>query len=179
MVFEWYHGLLATVAVLASAAGLKTPRATFWVFCLTASFVASVAYYYAPKPMWPGMWWPLHSGIAALCDAMIVVLIFFFGKEKWETLGLRGIMLVSVSVNMMQTSAYTLGYPPPVPHALYSSILEVINFLALILLGGIGLLDRYNATPRHRFSVFAGPYLGRIGNFAHQKTWKIPPLTKW
>lgn len=179
MVLQWYHIALAVAAVIAAALSIGTPRATFWIFSLTASFIASVAYFYAPKPWWPGMWWPLHSGVAALCDAAIVTLIYFFGREKWETFGLRGLMLISVSVNMVQTSAYTLGYPPPITHATYATILEVINFLALVLIGGIGLLDRYNASSRHSFLDFARPYLGWAGQLAHQKGWQNPPLSKW
>ncbi len=174
---QWYHFTLAAAAIAAAAFAWKTPRAAFWVLCLTVSFIVSVAYLYLPKPYVPNMWWPPHAGIATLCDAAVVAAVFRWGREKWETVGLRTIIMASVTVNLIQTSAYTLGFPPMLPADAHAIILEFINYLALLLIGGVGLVDRING--RAAFSRRTRADLATLGNFIHAKGWKSPPLAKW
>jgi hypothetical protein len=171
-----YHVLLLIAVGLAGYAARKTPRAWLWIAALAISFVVSVAYLYQAKPGWPGVWWPPHAGIATLCDAAIVVLIFRFGVDRWERVGLRTIMMVSVTINLVQTSAYTLGFPPMMPADTYAILLEVINYLALAMIGGVGILDRKNA--RDRISHRPHRFMASVGEFAHAQS-AAPPLAKW
>ncbi len=173
---SWYHLALLVAAGVAWFAARKTPRAGLWVVTLASSFVISVSYLYMYKPGWPFVWWPPHAGIATLCDAGVVALIFRFGMERWEAVGLRTIMMASVTVNLVQTSAYTLGFPPMMEAKTYAILLEAINYLALALIGGVGILDRKNA--RDRISHRPRRFMASVGQFAHSQGIS-PPLAKW
>lgn len=156
---EWYHYGMAAVAILAALAARKTPRAVIWVVSLAASFIVSVGYlrgyqaleannllaFYTddPSQIVPLMrdWLP-PSIVAAACDAVVCVLIYFFGRERWETHWLYGISLAMMGTNMLYASGLIIGFPPIPDRGTLGIILEIMNLAALALIGGTGILDR-------------------------------------
>lgn len=156
---EWYHFVMAGVAILAALAARKTPRAVIWVVSLAASFIVSVGYlrgyqaleannllaFYTddPSQIVPLMrdWLP-PSIVAAACDAVVCVLIYFFGRERWETHWLYGISLAMMGTNMLYASGLIIGFPPIPDRGTLGIILEIMNLAALALIGGTGILDR-------------------------------------
>lgn len=175
MPWFWYYIPLAIAAVLTAWVAWRTPRGVFWVACLAASFIVSVAYLHAPKP-W-GVWLPPQPGIAMLCDAAVVVAIYAYGREKWETVGLRWLLMLSVTLNFVQTAAHIVGFPPIIEQDTYGILLEGINYLALAVIMVTGILDRANG--RTWVPRFARGPVGLLGRLAHQKGWDHPPLSRW
>lgn len=158
-----YHVALAIAALVVLWLSRKTPRAWLWVLSLAASFVVSVSYlrYYenieianVSAALMPGAFegyfpyvnlftnWLPPSLIAGGCDALVCVAIMMFGQEQWERPWLFRLMLTSVAVNLVYSSGLILGYPPVPDQNTLGIILEIINYLALLLIGGTGLVDR-------------------------------------
>lgn len=154
---EWYHYVMAAVAVLAAVVARKTPRAVLWVAALAASFIVSVGYLrgyevieannllarYADAPYVP-LWrdWLPPSIIAAACDAVVCILIYRLGQERWERPWLYTITLGMMATNMLYASGLILGFPPVPDRGTLGIILEAMNLAALLLIGGTGILDR-------------------------------------
>lgn len=154
----WYHWSLAIAAlgtaIFAVRLGLR--RSVLWIAAMAADYILSVGYLYMPKPYIVGGWWPPSSGIAALCDASMCILIYIFGRYRWETAGLYTLMLLSVATNCLYTSGQIIGFPPIPPQDTYGIILEVINYLALLLIFGTAILSRIGAEHGARSDIFGG-----------------------
>lgn len=146
-----YHHWLAGAAIIAALISWRLPRSLLWIASLTASFVVSVTYLNMPKPAEPGLWWPPASGVAAVCDMAVCMVIYAFAKRLWEARLLYSLVLISVAVNLLYTTGILLGWPPVPPHEAYAIILEVINYAALALIFVTGLLSWIGANG-HPFS---------------------------
>jgi hypothetical protein len=113
-----YLAVAAAVIVLS----VRNWRGVMWVAALTASYFVS------------GLWW--RSGAAGgemvtfLCDAAVFLLIYLVGRKWWEV-GLLGIQLL-----MVITSALYMATGHIVGHEIYSITLELLNAIALLLIGG-------------------------------------------
>jgi hypothetical protein len=154
---EWYHYVMAGAAIAAAVIARKTPRAWLWVAALAAAFIISVGYLrgyqaielsnlsaaYTDGEMVPLLrdWLP-PSIVAAACDALVCVMIYFLGKERWETLWLYGICLAMMGTNLLYASGLIIGFPPIPDRGTLGAILEAMNLAALVLIGGTGILDR-------------------------------------
>jgi hypothetical protein len=154
-----YHVALLVVAVIVAAISYKTPRAILWICVLAGSFVLSVSYLNGYQAIEVGNvlgayvgesedfvplereWLP-PSLIAAASDAVAAAIIFAFGRERWETLWLYWMVLGMMAVNLIYSSGVILGFPPVPDQDTLGAILEAINYAALLLIGGTGILDR-------------------------------------
>lgn len=143
-----YHLSLLLTAIVVGVVSYKVPRALFYIGLLAGSFIVSVAYlYWAPKGyIGTGLdtWMPPASLVAGVCDMLVCLGIWVVAKRRWEMV-LYALMLVSVSTNGLYASGELLGYPPIPSRDIYALILEVINYLALALIGGVGILNRIEA----------------------------------
>jgi len=173
-----YHLALLIAAVVAGWFARKQPRAWLWIGALALSFIVSVAYLYMPKHYYPGMWWPPASLVAAMCDIAVVIAIRELGREKWETRLLFGLMMISVSVNLLYATGTILGFPPIPPHEVYAIILEAINYAALLLIAGTGLLERMGASNGHHTTRGLMARFLAFGRFLHEKDRQCA-LSKW
>lgn len=126
---------LAIGAVIAVAVAWRVPRAAMWILAGAMSFIASTAWarYGMPYP-------PVFTG---LCDAAICLGIYFFGKSAWE-MRLWRLFQASVLVSLL----YFVGVIGP--HWAYIVALEAINWLALLLIIGFGVVERYGNAARWR-----------------------------
>lgn len=180
---SWFHEALAALALFALIASWHLPRCRVWVSGLALSYVVSVVYYHA-TPI-EGIWTPNGASIAFFCDAILFLVIRETHKETWEIYGLGTIMIASATLNAIQMVGLVSGWPPMLPHVLYSSILEVANAAYLILIGGVGILGwvgngertgRDNGTSS-RGSV--AMVVNATRKVCHQKTTVSQPLRKW
>lgn len=151
-VYDWYLAIAALVtAVVAWRLHLK--RSLLWIAWLAADFALSLGYMYLPKPQGPGIWWPPDSGVNMMLDATVAVMIWVYGKRQWETssrsISLFNLMRFSVAVNLIYTTGEILGQPPIPPHEIYAIILEVINYLALLLICGTAILNGLGERGHH------------------------------
>jgi hypothetical protein len=124
---------------LCVALALSLGQTRLWVWLLTAavSYTVSVLYWRSGLPY--------AAFVAGLCDALICLGVYFFGRMRWEMWVWR-LFQVSVGVNLyylMQQYGIPsrLGLSWSLSHNDYSIILEVINWIALLFLGGTGAVQ--------------------------------------
>lgn len=136
---QWYHVLLITMAGVSLAASWKMPRCRLWIGALAMSYVISVAYYRL-SPFYDG-WHPHGSMIAFFTDALVFLIIRETHQERWEIATIGTVMIVSTSINLFQLSGYVWGFPPMLGQEAYSILLELLNAIYLLFIGGAGLMD--------------------------------------
>lgn len=174
---EWYHYSMLAAALGTGWMAHKTPRAWLWIGLLAASFIISVSYLNMDHPVWLP-----HPGIAMMVDAIVYLAIREVAEERWEKQGLGGLIMVSVTLNLVQTSAIVTGFPPQLPQWAYAIALEIINYLSLALIFGRGLIQRIegkNGLPSLPFPRWAGRPVARLGTFAKAKSVHKRPLGTW
>jgi hypothetical protein len=171
----WYHVMLIGAAIIAGLVANKTPRAWLWVCSLLGSGVVSYAYLrLADAPVWAPA-----PGIAMMSDAAVFLLIREFAKERWELYGLGTIMMVSVTMNLIQTSAIIAGFPARLPDDIYAYGLEAFNYAALLLILGRGVVDRVERHDGLFVSRHLGRTVDRLGAVAKAKTHQKTPFRTW
>jgi hypothetical protein len=110
---------LLVAALITAAVSRHQPRALLWISAGAASFVLSTAWarYGLPYPAW----------FTGVCDATVCLLVYFFGRQKWE-MGIGYLFQASVLLS--------IGYLTGVigPHYAYVIGLEAINWAALLLI---------------------------------------------
>lgn len=110
-------------------------RAWAWLGASAASYVLST------------VWWrsglPYPSFIGGMADALICLGVYFVGKYRWEMWGWR-LFQVSVLVNIVYLGG-TLGAWASLPHNAYAVMLEAVNWLALLWIGGNGAVQAIGA----------------------------------
>lgn len=156
---QWYHWTLA-MAALATAAlaarwGLR--RGVVWVAWLAADYVVSVGYLYMPKPGGAYLWWAPAAGVGMLCDAAVCVAIYSIATQKWEVYLYRVVACMAVT-NFAYSWCQIVGWPPVPPRDVYGSLLEGLNYLALLLIVGTAALERWGDW------LYGLPILGAAGN---------------
>ena len=128
---------LVTAALIAMAASHKTPRAWLWIGLGGASFIASsLLWAYGNKEA--------HPLFAFTADALVVFSMHLWIRERWE-ISLLLLFMVSVFINLMKLG----GFMPA--GEIYPAMLEIINWLALLWITGVGLTDLLNQHDRRTF----------------------------
>lgn len=126
-IYESILLITGTAAMLLSLlAGHK--RGALWIAAIMIDLVVSTAYWRADLPY--------GDVFTAVCDFSVCVLIFLFGRWRWE-LRLYLLMQFSVLISICDFAA-SLWSPGWIDHDTYSSMLEAVNYLAFIGVGGIG-----------------------------------------
>lgn len=86
---------------------------------------------------------PLVSG---LFDAGICLAVYFFGRLRWELSVVWRLFQASLGVNLYYLASLAhLPYLPSLSHNDYAITLEIINWLALLFIGGTAILLRTGA----------------------------------
>ena len=137
--------------ILALAFSIGNARAWAWLGAGAASYIVSTIYWRLGLPHAPF--------IGGLADAAICLAVYLWGRYRWEMIVWR-LFQASVAVNVVYASILfvlikVLHYPPDFPHAsllhnAYSGMLEVINAIALLWIGGNGAMQIIGATNAHR-----------------------------
>ena len=119
------------------AASYKTPRAWLWIGIGGASFVASsLLWAYGDKST--------HPLFAFTCDALVCLALHLWARSLWE-LPILLLFTVSVFINLVKLG----GFMPA--GEIYPAMLEIINWLALLWITGVGLIDLLNQYDRRNF----------------------------
>jgi hypothetical protein len=126
--------LIGLCVALAVSVGNK--RAWGWLLAGAASYTASVLYWRSGLPYAPF--------IAGMCDALICLAIYFWAKTRWEMMVWR-LFQASVLVNIVYLGGTLNAWPSP-SHNAYSIILELINWAALLWIGGNGAYQPVGAS---------------------------------
>jgi hypothetical protein len=117
-------------AVLVATLSYRNPRGLLWIGAAALSYInASFA-------------WRLHlpyaEVITGIGDAAVCLAIYFFGKYRWELVIWR-LFQTSVAVSIFYLAG-NIGIFAHISHDVYSSMLEAINWLLLLMLGGMAIL---------------------------------------
>ncbi len=173
---QWYHLTIIAIAAVAFLASRGTPRASLWIVAVVAAYLGPVLYLNIPRPEWLP-WAPPVSGVSFLFDGFVYFLITHKHEEAWEKHGLGTIFMISATIDMLQCFGVLTGHPPPLSTTMYGSILEIMNVLALLLIGGIGIGDMirdggFDISRSYR------RYLGSVMHVAHAKTHASKPFRK-
>lgn len=118
---------LLAVAVVVFISSSDLPRARLWITAGVASYVLSLLYSDFRLPYPPAF--------AVLCDFAICLMIYGLAAKRWE-LYLMIPFQASILVNILELMRL-------VPERyLYVYSLDVLNLLALLLIGGMLILER-------------------------------------
>lgn len=139
-----FHIALIIGALVAALLSWGDWRAIGWLVAAQISLAVSVAYW--------GSGLPYAEAVAGMCDAAICLCVYFWGRFNWELVVWRAFQL-SVLVNIVYLAG-NIGIFATIPHDVYASLLEFINWSVILFIGGAGLLRRINGNPgwaRRRF----------------------------
>jgi hypothetical protein len=103
-----------------------------WLAVLLTSYVVSVVYW--------DLGWPYAEFVAGVTDLAIVTAVAWRARYLWE-LWFGALYLLSAGVNMVYLASNLTG-AGTIDHVLYSSVLEVINLSAILLIGGVSSFDK-------------------------------------
>ncbi len=126
----WQTALLIGATVVALFTW-QVERAWLWILAGAASFILSA--------WWEANGLPLHPAVTALCDTAVCVLIFFMARHWWE-LGLYRLFQCSVLISITYLGL-TMWTGNTNFHYAYIVALEAINWLALMLILGVGFMQ--------------------------------------
>lgn len=131
--------------IVALAMSVGNFRAWGWLLIVAASYAIATVYWRTGLPY--------GAFVAGMCDTMICLAVYFFGKAKWE-MWIWRLFQVSVAVNFAYLGG-TLHVWPIFNHEVYSIILEAINWIALLWIGGHGAVQVVGASDDADASGFA------------------------
>lgn len=119
--------LLVAAAVLLLSLAASNYRGAGWVVAISIDLVVSTAYWRADLPY--------ADAFTAVCDFSVCAAIYCFGRYRWE---LQTFLLYQLSmlVSIVDFGA-AIWAPGWIDHDSYSSVLEAINYIAFILVGGV------------------------------------------
>jgi len=180
---SWFHYALLALACAALLLSWNLPRCRLWVFSLAAAFIVSVAYYrLIPAPYG---FLPNGAFVAFAADCLLFIIIREMHATKWEIFGLGSVAIASATINALQLIGTVSGWPPVLAPVVYSSILEIANAVYLLLICGMGILERLAdaSHDRHHMYNHRGGGLASIINYTHaearKKTKVSRPLRHW
>ena len=124
---------LAIGALVAAALNYNQPRALIWIAVGALDFVLTAFYQLHAIPQLP------HPFVTCLVDGTVVALISIFGRLTWEIWVRRCFMLsMLMSILFLAHQGITTRY-------VYVTMLEVCNWLALLTIGGTGIMRLIDA----------------------------------
>lgn len=130
--------LLLIGAVVVASLTVRLPRAHYWLLAGGASFVFSTA--------WARYALPYPPAFTLSCDAAVCLLIYFFGRERWEE-HVYKIFQLSVLISLVYLAGpIEIGsIMITMNHWFYIVLLELCNWAALAVIGGTAIMDRIGA----------------------------------
>lgn len=138
--------VLLAVAVVVFISSSDLPRARLWITAGVASYVLSLLYSDFKLPYAPAF--------AVVCDFVVCWMIYALAKQQWE-LKLMLLFQLSIILNILELGGYINA------RYLYVYALDVVNLLALMLIGGISILER-EGYGRNHFPGLLSPIF-RVG----------------
>lgn len=135
-----YEVALLISAMVAAFLARGLPRAWLWIAIGALSFVVSAT------------WWrlgmPYHPAATLACDAMVCLAVYSLAREEFE-IWIFNLFRLSVLVSLLKLFGVIQE------NWIYAAALECVNFAALLLLGGTGILAG-TANGGHTFGSWFG-----------------------
>lgn len=122
-------------AVVVALISFNNRRGILWIGVAALSYInATIAW----RLELPGA-----EAITGFGDAGVCLTVYFFGRYRWE-LWIWRLFQTSVAISMLYLAG-NLGVFLSIPHEIYSILMEAINWLLLLLIGSISVLQRVGA----------------------------------
>lgn len=156
-------------AVIVAFLSWRIPRAWLWIGLGAANFAVTAIYEKYGFPMPPFL--------TAMCDATMCLIIYRFAEQRWEIWLFRlfqGSVLAGICYFFM---AYVMGNTAG--HLTYVVVLEIINWLALITIGGTAVLE-WGGSHGSLAHALLGRRVSGVGRIVRaprapsEKWWKVP-----
>jgi hypothetical protein len=129
---DWYLWALAGGAVIAAALAWNVPRAVLWIALGALSFVAS--------SWWSDAGLPYGAIFGAATNFAICFALYAAAQLKWE-LRLWNCFHLMIVIDLLYLSGLIKS------HYDFAVGLEVANWLALLVVGTVGLMERAGYGP--------------------------------
>lgn len=127
---EWYHWTLIGMAASAAILAWNVPRALLWLGLGAASYVTSA--------MWHNAGLPFATHYGAATNVVIFLLLFKYAQTWWEMK-----FWPCITLMLLIDLLYVTGVIKT--QEAFGIALEVVNAIAILLIGATGLTDRINA----------------------------------
>lgn len=126
-----FQGALLAAAIAAALLSWNNPRGLAWIAVAAVDFVLCAFYQAAEPAVLP---YPMFTG---LVDATVCLVLYLVGRFRWE-MWLFRIFQLSVLFSVLRLfGIIETTY-------LYVAMLELANWLALLVIGGTSLLRHVN-----------------------------------
>lgn len=122
----WYYQLLLGLALVATGLSYNLPRAWLWIGLGALSFITSSWWHYAALPH--------ATAFGATTNLIICFLMYIYARQRWE-MRVWNCFHLMIVIDLL----YMWGWIDS--HYLFTVGLEIANWLALIIIGGTGLLS--------------------------------------
>lgn len=122
----------------------RLPRAALWIALGGLDYLVSSLWWYAGLRF--------HPFATLCCDFLMVASIYHMAKQRWE-LGLFITFQLSMLASVLKMFLAAIG--TPITNLAYAQVLEAINWVALLIIGGTAIIG-----------WLGEPYVGRVGIFA-------------
>lgn len=119
--------IMLALALFFGLLSWRNPRGIAWIIAGAISYTVSVIYWRSGLP--------LPEGVAGTLDALVCVAIYARAREQWELSVIWRLFQTSVAVNFLFLAG-NIGVFPRISIDLYSAILEALNVLVLLSIGG-------------------------------------------
>lgn len=147
---HWYHVALAIGAVIAGALAWEVPRAVLWISLGALSFLAS--------SWWHDAGWPYGAAFGAATNIGICFLIYALAELRWE-LRVWNCFHLMIVIDLLNLTGVVKS------HYDYAVALELANWLALLVIGAAGIMERASR------GVYSGPYRARGAGLVYRALW--------
>lgn len=150
-----FEAALLCGMVVAFIVSLGHPRALGWLLAGTLDYLLSSAY--ADTGL------PLQQLVAAACDVTVCLLIYQFGRERWE-LPLFSAFQLFVAINLVMQFFVVSGQADQMAYG-YHLALEVVNWVALLIVITASTTRLLDVVVADRMDSAGGSW-GRLHRFA-------------
>lgn len=159
-----FQAALLVGALLAALLSWGSWRSIGWLVAIMVDQMLTVAYWKSGLPY--------AELIAGSADAAVCLGIYFFGRWRWE-MWIWRLMQAQVLVNVIFLAS-NLYVVPRIDQDTYASILEALNWIAILSIGGIAVLQRIGYDLGRARLPWAG-FRGLVRTLRSQRS--TPPFT--
>lgn len=143
------EGVMLVGYAVAALVAMGNLRAMAWLAVGAGTFLASSAYWRTG--------WEHPELVAGGLDAAVCLAIYFFGRQRWEMWVWR-FFQVMLLINIIRLAG-TIGIFHDTGQAPYAITLEAMNWLVILLIGGMSGLQRIG----YDYGGVSGPWRGVRG----------------
>ncbi len=134
---QFWNWVMLALILVAACISIRNRRGLAWIGALALDYTISVAYWRTGLP-----WGEVVTGA---CDAAVCFTIYGYYRQRWE-LVVYGTFLASLAVDIYFLAGNLAVHTPwgqmiSISQDTYGSLLELLNLLALLSIGGVSIVQ--------------------------------------